>query len=200
MCYNGFKKKNGGKQITCIDCGVAKHRLGALMAKTVPKTRGQGISSSHWTVFRVFTAKRTALIWITSVPKEKVWNGPGDSFSQLRSISGEKWVKEGASPKAGYSSLIVTDEHQTLGDGCQNIFQWVQKEKNEKTIVLVEHGVAKHRFSGNFCSENQGIRQFYPRIGRFFPFFLRETDRTNLMNIRTKREGLKPLRSREISC
>ena len=80
-------------------------------------------------------------------------------------------MNEGASPKAGYSSLIVTDEHQILGYGCQNIFQWVKKEKNEKTIVFVEHGVAKHRFSVQFCSENQEIRQFYPRVGRFSRFF-----------------------------
>ena len=109
-------------------------------------------------------------------------------------------MNEGASPNAGYSSLIVTDEHQTLGDGYQNIFQCVKKNKNEKTIDDVEHGVAKHRFSGKFCSESQGIRQFYPRIGRFFQFFLPETGRTSLMNVRTKGEGLKPLRSREISC
>ena len=76
----------------------------------------------------------------------------------------------------------------------------LKKKKNEKTIVFVEHGVAKHRFSVQFCSENQGIRQVYPRIGRFSRFFLRETGRTSLMNIRTKGEVLKPLRSREISC
>ena len=28
------------KANTLVDCGVAKHRLGALMAKTLPKTRG----------------------------------------------------------------------------------------------------------------------------------------------------------------
>ena len=82
---------------------------------------------------------------------------------------------------------------KTYSNGLKN-------EKNKKTIVFVEHGVAKHRFGVQFCSENQGIRQFYPRIGRFFRFFLRETDRTSLMNIRTKGEVLKPLRSREISC
>jgi len=84
ISYNGFKKKNREKQIICVDCGVAKHRLGALMAKTVPKTRG-------------------------------------------------------------YVSFI-------------------------------------------------------PALDVFSRFFLRETDRTSLMNIRTKGEVLKPLRSREISC
>ena len=40
MSYNGFKKKNGEGKTIFVNCGVAKHRLGALMAKTVPKTRG----------------------------------------------------------------------------------------------------------------------------------------------------------------
>ena len=40
MSYKGFKKKNREKTRIFVDCGVAKHRLGALMAKTVPKTRG----------------------------------------------------------------------------------------------------------------------------------------------------------------
>ena len=106
-------------------------------------------------------------------------------------------MNEGASPKAGYSSLIVTDEHQILGDDCQNIFQWVKKEKNEKTIVFVEHGVAKHRFSVQFVPKTTGYVSFIPALDVFFRFFLRETNRTSLMNIRTKGEVLKPLRSRE---
>ena len=39
MSYNGFKKKNREKHVICVDRGVAKYRLGALMATTVPKTR-----------------------------------------------------------------------------------------------------------------------------------------------------------------
>ena len=75
------------------------------------------------------------------------------------------------------------------------------KRKNEKTIAFfIEYGAAKHRFSGHLCSENQGTRQFHPRIGSFFRFCFRETDHTNVLSIRTKGEGLKRLRSREISC
>ena len=39
MSYHGFKKKNGEKTTYFVVCGVAKRRLGAQMAKTVPKTR-----------------------------------------------------------------------------------------------------------------------------------------------------------------
>ena len=38
----------------------------------------------------------------------------------------------GASPNVRHSTLIVTDEHQTLGDDGQDVLQWVQEEKIEK--------------------------------------------------------------------
>ena len=41
MSYNVFKKKkNREKSIILVECGVGKPKLGALMDKTVPKTRG----------------------------------------------------------------------------------------------------------------------------------------------------------------
>ena len=40
MSDNGFKKKNREKRIIFVEYGVAKHRLVALMSKTVPKTTG----------------------------------------------------------------------------------------------------------------------------------------------------------------
>ena len=39
MSYNGLKEKKREKTTIFFDCGVAKHRLGAPMVKTVPKTR-----------------------------------------------------------------------------------------------------------------------------------------------------------------
>ena len=41
-------------------------------------------------------------------------------------------MNKGASPNARHSFVIVTDEHKTEGDDCQNVFRWAQKEKNEK--------------------------------------------------------------------
>ena len=154
-----------------VDCSVAEHSLRALMAKTVPKTRGWGISSPHWIFFRFLQRNEPHSSDWRLCQRRRSETSRGIHFrSYGRFLVKKQWMR-GHHPKAGYSSLIVTDEHQILGDGCQNIFQWVKKEKNEKTIVFVEHGVAKHRFSVQFCSENQGIRHFYPRIGRFFPYF-----------------------------
>ena len=90
-------------------------------------------------------------------------------------------MNKGASPNARHSFVIVTDEHKTEGDDCQNVFRWAQKEKNEKTTVFVEYGVAKHRCSDQICSENQGIRQLlHPRIGSLFSVF--SAERTALVS------------------
>ena len=40
MYYNGSKKEKKRKIVLFVEYGVAKHSFGALMEKTVPKTRG----------------------------------------------------------------------------------------------------------------------------------------------------------------
>ena len=41
--------------------------------------------------------------------------------------------RSGSVTNVRHSTLIVTDEHQTLGDDGQDVLQWVQEEKLEKT-------------------------------------------------------------------
>ena len=51
----------------------------------------------------------------------------------------------GALPNVRHSTLIVTDEHQILGDDGQDVLHWVQEGKWRKKTIFVDYGVAKHR-------------------------------------------------------
>ena len=90
------------------------------------------------------------------------------------------------------SFLIVTQEHQILRDGCQTVFRWVQKMKSN-SLRRVRRGQTQIY---QICSKTRGYVHFIPAL-EFFCLF-RHTNRTSLIKIRTKVEGLKRLRSREI--
>ena len=83
---------------------------------------------------------------------------------------------------------------------AKTYYNWFKKYTYVKTIVFFEYDVAKHRFGGQIGSKTRGYVNSIPAFELFLSSVLRETDGTSVINIRTKGEGLKRLRSREISC
>ena len=66
MSYNEFKKKNREKQIICVDCGVAKHRLGALIGQKCSEKQGIGHFVPALIFFPVFFSE-TNRTYLTDV-------------------------------------------------------------------------------------------------------------------------------------
>ena len=94
-----------------------------------------------------------------------------------------------------FSTLIVTDDHNTSEQYSHDVYQWVEEEKKGKNSNF--HRVrpfAKRKF-GALMAKNvkrkQRIGHFVPALNCLFLFFPCSTDPTHLTNICAKGEGLK---------
>ena len=76
----------------------------------------------------------------------------------------------------------------------------LKKKKMKKRSFSSSTALPNTDLVSNFVPKTRGYVSFIPALDVFYRFFLREKDRTSLMNIRTKGEVLKRLKSREISC
>ena len=85
----------------------------------------------------------------------------------------------------------MTDEQQILGGYCQNVFQWVGEANEERTVTSSSTALPNtdlERLWPKLLRKPRD-RPFRSRVQRLFYFC--ETDRTHLINICTKREGIK---------
>ena len=64
-----------------------------------------------------------------------------------------------------------SDEHQLLGNCSKNIFQWVRKEKKEKTKRASRTALPNTDLMAKFSPKNQRLDYCHPRIGSIFHFF-----------------------------
>ena len=141
--------------------------------------------------FSFFSQKPDCIYLVNICTKEEGLKRHRCSIFAVELIVDFWWImrERGASLCARYNPLIVTDEHQILGDCCRNVFRLVRKKKN--------------MFSSSMALPNTGSERSWPKLFRkpgdgpfsspqwiFFPFLFRRPDRIYLMNICAKEEGL----------